>query len=400
MQINLNRLITMLNELNQITEEGAGITRPAFSTLEDQAHDWFLNKCREFHLETHQDSFGNSFGTIGKIGKPQETDNVTSEKGILIGSHLDTVKNGGEYDGALGVVTALETAITLLEHKVDLEKPVTVVAFRAEESNPLGGLVGSSVFSDVIDKSEDFDERMKTIGKTAEDVENAVGYVDYSDYLELHIEQGKHLENSHLNIGIVKSIASLNQLDVTVYGEAGHAGTIGMSERNDALMHTAKLLTKFETIVNSYGSPFVGTVGQLEVFPNSSNVIPGKVTFTLEARGDDITQLNQILDTFIEYANQHFRVDIIKSIDKEPAQMSEKIINAIGKSCKINDKSYEIMVSGANHDANPVSRRMNAGMIFIPSKDGISHNPKEFSSTEDIKTGTNVMLETVRQLLE
>lgn len=386
MKINLERLTEMLDELNLVTDEGEGMTRPAFSDFEDQAHAWFIKKSKEFGFRTHQDAFGNSFATIGPENK----------KGILIGSHLDTVNNGGRYDGALGVITALEAALTLLDHEVALARPVTVVAFRAEEV----GLIGSSVFTDLIDRSEGFEDRLAAMNRTVATVDDSIGYEDYTDYVELHIEQGKNLETKNLNIGIVSSIASLNRMVITVHGEAGHAGTIGMEERNDALMHTVKILTEFERIVKSYGAPNVGTVGQLDVFPASSNVIPGKVEFSVDLRGDDMSQLDEIKKEFRKYMNENHTVDIVESPDKEPAHMSNKIMDYIKASAEESDATFDVMTSGANHDANPLSRRMNAGMIFIPSKDGISHNPAEFSSTEDIEKGAEVMLATVKKLLE
>lgn len=386
MKINSKRLLNLLDEVNLITADGEGMTRPAFSELEDQAHEWFINQCKKLNLKTRQDAFGNSFATIG----PED------RKGILIGSHLDTVNNGGKYDGALGVVTALEVALTLLDENIELSKPVTVVAFRAEEI----GLIGSSVFTDLIDRSEGFEDRLKAMNRTVATVDDSIGYKDYTDYVELHIEQGKNLESKNLDIGVVSSIASLNRMNVTVHGEAGHAGTIGMEERNDALMNTAKILTEFEKIVKSYGPPNVGTVGELEVFPSSSNVIPGKVEFSVDLRGDDLKQLNEIKERFKQYMNSNFTVDIKENPEKEPAHMSDKIMDYIKESCNASDATYEVMTSGANHDANPLSRRMNAGMIFIPSKDGISHNPAEFSSTEDIEKGAEVMLGTVQKLLE
>ncbi|WP_245844698.1 M20/M25/M40 family metallo-hydrolase [Salinicoccus kekensis] len=255
MKIDLKRLIGMLEEVNSVTDEGEGMTRPAFSNFEDQAHEWFIKKCEALGLRTHQDAFGNSFATIG----PKEG------KGILIGSHLDTVNNGGKFDGALGVITALEVAATLLDNNVSLKKPVTVVAFRAEEV----GLVGSSVFTGLLERTERFEDWLKNINRTAATVDESIGYEAYTDYLELHIEQGKNLETKNKNIGIVNSIASLNRMNVTVHGEAGHAGTISMEERNDALMNTAKILTEFERIVKSYGAPNVGTVGTLQVYPSS-----------------------------------------------------------------------------------------------------------------------------------
>ncbi|WP_462420243.1 hydantoinase/carbamoylase family amidase [Salinicoccus sp. Marseille-QA3877] len=385
MKINSKRLSNHLDEVNLITADGEGMTRPAFSELEDQAHAWFIKKSKEYGFRTRQDAFGNSFATIGPEDK----------KGILIGSHLDTVNDGGKYDGALGVVTALEAALTLLDGNVELTKPVTVVAFRAEEI----GLIGSSVFTDLIDRSEGFEDRLTAMNRTVATVDDSIGYEDYTDYVELHIEQGKHLETNNLNIGVVSSIASLNRMNVTVHGEAGHAGTIRMEERKDALMHTAKILTEFERIVKSYGHPNVGTVGQLEVFPASSNVIPGRVEFSVDLRGDDMDQLNKIKEEFRKYAEDNHTVDIIENPAKEPAHMSEKIMDYIKTSAEESDFTFEVMTSGANHDANPLSRRMNAGMIFIPSKDGISHNPAEFSSTEDIEAGAEVMLGTVKKLL-
>ena len=385
MEINLKRLMGMLEELNSITDEGEGMTRPAFSDFEDRAHKWFIQKCRALGLRTHQDAFGNSFGTIGPEGR-----------GILAGSHLDTVNNGGKYDGALGVITALETAAVLLESGAALEKPLTVVAFRAEEV----GLVGSSVFTDTLERGDDFEEKLAEMNRTVASVDDSIGYADYTDYLELHIEQGKHLESKNLNIGIVNSIASLHRLIVDVHGEAGHAGTIGMAERDDALMHTAKILNEFEKIVKSYGPPFVGTVGTLEVFPASPNVIPGRVRFSIDLRGDDMETLNEIKARFKTFAETNYKVDIAETPAKKPAHMSEEIMDHIKAACDAAGAGYDVMTSGANHDANPLSRRMNAGMIFIPSRDGISHNPAEYSSEEDIQKGAEVMLGTVRRLLD
>src|SRR5699024_2070528 len=156
------------------------------------------------------------------------------------GSHMDTVNNGGKYDGALGVVTALEVALTLLDEDAELSKPVTVVAFRAEEI----GIIGSSVFTDLIDRSEGFEDRLAEMDRTVAAVDDAIGYEDFTDDVELHIEQCKNLESKNLNIGVVSSIASLDRIDVTVHGEEGHAETIGMEELNDAFMHTATLLTE------------------------------------------------------------------------------------------------------------------------------------------------------------
>src|SRR5690625_5100401 len=200
MKINSKRLLSLLNELNLITAEGDRMTRPAFSSFEDQAHEWFINKSKELKLKTRQDAFGNSFATIG----PEDG------KGILIGSHLDTVNNGGKYDGALGVVTALEVALTLLDENIEPSKRDTVDSVRAAES----GLIGSSVFTDLIDRSEGCEDRLTAMNRTVATVDDSIGHEDYTDYVELHIEQGRNLETNNLDIGVVSSIASLNRMNI------------------------------------------------------------------------------------------------------------------------------------------------------------------------------------------
>src|SRR5699024_4785506 len=277
MNINIERLHQMLDEVNQITEEGEGITRLAYSSKEDDALKWFMETCHENSIDTHQDAIGNTFATIGPKDK----------KGILIGSHLDTVKNGGKYDGALGVVAGLEVLLTFKENNIPLKRPVTVVSFRGEEANILGGTFGSRILCDLIEIDEDFELKLSKTPFNIEQVKNSSGYENYTDYLELHIEQGKTLENKGMQIGVVEAIAGIKRIDVKVIGEAAHSGTMSMRERNDALISTSKLLLEFEKIVNTYGEPYVGTVGELYVSPNLANVVPGEINFVLEVRGID-----------------------------------------------------------------------------------------------------------------
>lgn len=388
MKVNNQRLMELLAEVNQISSDGEGITRLAYTEQEQTALDWFIEKCRQYAIRTHRDAIGNVFGTIG----PE------SGNGILIGSHLDSVRNGGEYDGALGVVAGLEVLITLAESGEPLERPVTVVAFRGEEANILGGTFGSRAFCGQIQFDDDFIQRLANTPFTLQQVKETAGTEHYSNYLELHIEQGKKLEASSTDIGIVHAIAGIKRLDVTVHGEAAHSGTMGMNERDDALISTAKILLEFERIVKTFGEPNVGTVGELAVHPNLANVVPGQVDFTLEIRGTDIKMMREIADRFSSYATVHHKVTINPNIEKAPSDLSEKLIATTKQVCKETGVDYQVMMSGANHDANSLAAVMDSGLIFIPCLHGISHNPKEYAAPSNIEKGANVLLGSVLKL--
>ncbi|ASN06374.1 hydantoinase/carbamoylase family amidase [Virgibacillus necropolis] len=389
MKINKQRLMTMLDEVNQITSESEGVTRLAYSEQEEAALDWFIDKCEAHDIRTYRDAIGNVFGTIGPEG----------EKGVLIGSHLDTVKDGGKYDGALGVVAGLEVLMTLTENHAELKRPVTVVSFRGEEANILGGTFGSRAFCGMIDFNDDFIDRLKRTPFSLQQVKDTVNVDQYSDYIELHIEQGKTLEKDNINIGIVNTIAGIKRLDVTVHGESAHSGTMAMTERDDALTHTANVLLNFEKIVKSYGPPNVGTVGELFVHPNLPNVVPGKVEFVLEVRGTNIKTMHDITEEVSNYARQNHNVTIKPNVEKHPSDLSEIVLAAAEETCQEIDMSYHVMASGANHDANSLSTIMNSGLIFIPCLNGVSHNPKEYAAPTDIENGANTLLGTTLKLV-
>lgn len=388
MEVNNQRLLAMLEEVNQISSEGEGITRLAYTEQEQAALDWFIEKCQQHSIRTYRDAIGNVFGTVG----PE------SGNGVLIGSHLDTVRNGGKYDGALGVVAGLELLITLAESGEALKRPVTAASFRGEESNILGGTFGSRAFCGTIQIDEDFNERLKSTPFSAQQIEESYGAERYSDYLELHIEQGRNLEAEDAPIGIVHAIAGIKRLDVTVHGEAAHAGTRGMRDRKDALISTAKILLEFEHIVKSFDEPNVGTVGELYVHPNLANVVPGRVDFTLEIRGTKIKIMHEIADRFAAYATTNHQVAIKPNIEKYPSDLSEKIVATVKRVCREAGLEYRVMMSGANHDANSLATVMDSGLIFIPCLNGVSHNPKEFAQTADIENGANVLLGSVLKL--
>lgn len=380
----------MLEEVNRISAGGEGVTRLAYTEQEESALDWFVEKCELHSIRTRRDAMGNVFGTIGE---------ESGDKDILIGSHLDTVKEGGKYDGALGVVAGMEVLMTLKENDTALVGAVTVVSFRGEEANILGGTFGSRAFCGLIDFDAAFLEKLEETPFALRQVASSLGHEAYSDYLELHIEQGKSLENNGAEIGIVDVVAGIKRLDVTVHGEAAHSGTMAMGERDDALTHTAELLLEFENIVKSFGEPNVGTVGTLSVHPNLANVVPGRVDFVLEVRGTDIDAMREITERFSKYANTHHNVTIGENVEKSPSDLSRKIIDYSETACRNLNLKHKVMMSGANHDANSLSNVMDSGLIFIPCLKGISHNPKEYAAPEDIENGANVLLGATLDLL-
>ncbi|MGO1059561.1 Zn-dependent hydrolase [Planococcus sp. FY231025] len=388
MKVNGERLMGMLDEVNCITSDGEGITRLAYTEQEKLALDWFIETCEKHSIRTYRDAIGNVFGTVG----PE------SGKGILIGSHLDTVKNGGKYDGALGVVAGLEVLLTLAEKEAELAKPVTAVSFRGEEANLLGGTFGSRAICGSIQFDDDFIKRLESTPFTPQQVKETAGAEQFSSFLELHIEQGKKLEAGGTDIGIVHSIAGIKRLDVTVHGEAAHSGTMGMGERDDALISTAKILLEFDRIVKEYGEPNVGTVGELYVHPNLPNVVPGEVNFTLEVRGTDMEMMHRITERFSAYAHANHHVMIKPNIEKNPSELSKKLIDTVEQVCLETGVDYCMMMSGANHDANSLASVMDSGLIFIPCLNGVSHNPKEFAEATDIENGANVLLGSVLNL--
>lgn len=387
MKINIERLKNNLINLGNIGyEEGKGITRSAFTKEYEEGRDLVKGLMEEAGLYVCQDSVGNLFGKLE--GKEKN-------KSILLGSHIDSVPNGGMFDGNLGVLAAIECIQTLKENKYDANFSIEAVAFIGEEGTEVGGTFGSRLFSGEFKPSKSDLEYLKTVGITEEDTLNAKRDPEtLKCYLELHIEQGNVLNSEKLSIGVVKGIVGIAQYNAKVNGKANHAGTTPMNLRNDALVKASKAIININDIVKKVGSPMVGTVGYIKVYPGAINVIPGMVEFTIELRDMDRTR---VLNTLEMIKENCYNLDLeVENLGFEwEVNLNEEMQNLIEESCKDLNYSYKYMVSGAGHDANPISKITPSGMIFIPSKDGISHSPLEWSDWEDIEMGTNVLLNTI-----
>ena len=327
-------------------------------------------------------------------------------KPIGFGSHIDMVPDGGNYDGCVGSISALEIIEILNENKITTDHPLEVIIFSNEEnvivgSSALAGNLTAENLKDVSHIGLTIAEGTKAIGGNPEKIKTAARKKgDLSAFLELHIEQGGILDKENIQIGIVEGIVGIAHWEVTVTGFANHAGTTPMNLRHDALLAAAKLIVAVNEVVTSYEGRQVGTVGKIAVQPGAYNVIPGKVIFGLEIRdlsSDKILKLfHDIEKKATEIAiNSGTKISFQQTNDSKPAITEKAIQDKIIQSAKTLGLTYKYIQSGAGHDSQEVAVIAPMGMIFVPSVDGISHSPKEFTKPIDMANGANVLLQTI-----
>lgn len=386
-----------------------GISRLAFSDADITAREYIVKLMCDTGLTVRTDQAGN---IIGHFAGKDEHASV-----VLTGSHIDTVPEGGKYDGVVGVVGAL-AAVKRLQQGERLTHPIEVIVFVSEESSRYGyACIGSKAMAGVADvthwiKAKDAEgvsmrEALLHMGIDMQMLAAASRAKEpIKGYVELHIEQGRFLEKEEQDIGVVETIAAPTRLKITVEGMAAHSGGTPMDERRDALVSAAMIILAIQEIgleQAEYGT--VTTVGKMNVLPGAINVIPGLVEMWVDIRGVNhesiITTLQDIKDAVVSIAdNQETPVSIDVIASDKPVHMHKDVIEVIEKACKSVGVSYTGMNSGAGHDAMYMARIAPAGMIFIPCKNGISHNPDEYTSPEQIMKGIDVLTETLRQLAE
>ena len=378
-----------------------GVSRVAYSDADKQGREYVVGLMRAAKLDVSIDAAGNLIG--------RRAGSASGLSPLLIGSHIDSVPEGGNYDGVVGSMGAIEVAQTLAENNVTLRHPLEVVIFQNEE----GGLIGSRAMDgeltekelDLVSRSgKTIREGIKFIGgdvsKLAE-VRRKKG--DIAGYLELHIEQGGTLDSQKINIGVVEGIVGINWWDVSVEGFANHAGTTAMNNRQDALLAAAKFIEVVNRVVTSVPGRQVGTVGRITALPGAPNVIPGKVVLSLELRDLDAAKINMLFEKIRAEAERISAESKIKFDFKEinvniPAPTDPKIRSLITEAAHDLGLTTKSLPSGAGHDAQDMARLGPVGMIFVPSVAGISHSPREFSRPEDIANGANVLLHTLLKL--
>lgn len=400
--INENRMLQRLQDLSQIgcNEVTGGINRFSFTSEEQQAIELVTSYMKEAGMTVTVDGVGNLIGTYGE---KSET--------IMLGSHIDTVPEGGKYDGALGVLAAIEVVQTIHEHQLSLSKNIEVAVFKDEEGTRFGfGLIGSRAMGGLLT----YEELQKT-DTTGISIEEAMQQFqlsplplerikrnDIQSYLEMHIEQGKVLENEELPVGVVTGIAAPLWLEVSVTGVSEHAGATPMSIRQDALAAASEMILAIEQILDDK-TDSVATVGKLNVEPNGVNVIPGRVTFTIDIRDIDEQKISTLESSILEQLKKVAERRDVTMTSKvlqrvKPAKtapvLQQQLASSIGK---YGVQPYSL-ISGAGHDAMNIAAVAPIGMLFVRSRDGISHNPLEYSSDEDIVIATNIFYDTVVEL--
>ena len=398
--VNSARLNGRLAEIGKFgANPFGGVTRLAYSEPDREARAAVVRWMREASLEPTIDFAGNIIG--------RRAGSNPALKPLIFGSHVDSVPEGGNFDGNVGVLAAIEAAQTMREQGIQLRHPIEVVVWANEE----GGLYGSRSVSGQLKADE-----LKNVARSGKTIEDGMSFLggnpqrvseivrkrgDIAGYFELHIEQGGVLEQTSTQIGIVEGIVGIRWWDVTITGFANHAGTTPMDQRQDAMLAAARFIEMVNRIVRSTPGRQVGTVGRIQAQPGAPNVIPGKVICSLELRDladatiatlfDQIQReaqsIGQATRTTFEFADLHINA---------AAPSDPKMMQIIGDACGTLSLSMRTMPSGAGHDAQAMAQLGPMGMIFIPSIGGISHSPKEFSKAEDITNGANVLTAAVR----
>jgi len=387
--------------------ENDGLHRLALTPENGRVRDLFVEDLEALGLDVRVDRVGNVFG------RREGTDPDAAP--VLIGSHLDSQPYGGRFDGQLGVLAALETMRVLETQDIDTRRPVEIVNWTNEEGTRFKpALMGSGCYVGAHDVEE-------TLAQTDGDgmtVREALAEIGYdgdapvgpgedppSAFLELHIEQGPRLEDRGLEFGVVEGVKGMTWLEATVHGEADHAGPSPMHTRNDALVAAADVMTAVRRMAGRVADDVVTTVGELSVGPGSVNVIPDEARFTVDIRSYDddavaagIDRVREELSAACDREGVEFDLETLWRIDH--TEFAPRVRDAVAAAAEAGDHSYARLISGAGHDASYLNRVCDAGMIFVPSVDGKTHNEAELTEWSDVVAGTDAYVRAARTLAD
>ncbi|PRH49792.1 Zn-dependent hydrolase [Burkholderia multivorans] len=396
----------LLGQLRELGEIGAdrelgGRTRIALTDDERAGRDRVVAWMRELDLDVRIDRIGNIFGTL-HAGSA-----AAGRQPLMIGSHIDTVKNAGALDGCYGVLAGLAVARAFRDAHIEPARPITVAAFTNEEGiryqpDMMGSLIHASGLS--------IDDALNTIGIDGTRLGDELARIGYAGdlepgaivphaYLELHIEQGPILEAENVRIGVVENLQGISWQQITVQGNANHAGTTPMHLRHDAGWVAAAIATFLRELAVSSGTT-LATIGMLRIEPNVINVIPRKAVLTVDLRDPDEQRLQQAEQRLADHLAQlaalegvHISTERLARF--EPVVFDAALVDAIEKAAARRGFSYRRMTSGAGHDAQMIARIAPAAMIFVPSRGGISHNPREHTGDSQLVDGARLLLDVV-----
>lgn len=400
LRVNFERLVRDLEELGTIgQDQKGGISRPSFSLPDLEARKWLRRKIEEAGLLYRQDGAGNIFGRL-----PGAQPRV-----VLAGSHLDTVLNGGRYDGSVGVLAALECLRRIKEEKIPLNKTLEMVSFTDEEGNLVGDFLGSRAFTGQLQTAElktartqfgqPLGEILQKAGLSVDSLARAAGQrPELVAFLEIHIEQGPVLEEEGVSIGLVSSIAGKRYYQATFIGRSGHAGTTPLELRQDAFIALSDFALRATQLVarKYYGNTI--TIGRVLLRPGSFSIIPGEADFTLDLRSQEPDSLvameEEVLGLASEVASTRGLSFYHRLVDRtEPVKIGGEMLDRLKALCQEFRYEYRLLPSGAGHDAQILSAVCPVAMIFIPSVEGLSHTPEEAINPEDLEKAAHLLLQ-------
>lgn len=395
-----------IEEISKFGEdETGGITRLLYTREWKAAQEYLREEMNLNGMTAYYDHIGNLFGRVEGSEKKDET--------IMIGSHIDTVVSGGKYDGQFGIIAGLIAAAYLKVHEGTPKRNIEVVSFAEEEGSrfPYAYWGAKNVLG--IANLEDVAQIEDPNGVNFLDAMTSAGFKfnpeavklrkDIKQFIEIHIEQGGVLEKENKPIGVVTGIVGQKRFNVEIVGQSNHAGTTPMSYRKDAVYAMSKMVSYIIDLSKEYGEPLVTTVGHIEVTPNVVNVVPGKVKFSIDIRHIDKIILdkfsNEMAKGMDAIAREHqvgFQHEMYMS--ENPVPMDSELVKIIETTCQENQLNFMMMHSGAGHDSQMMAQYVPTAMFFVPSVDGISHNPAEHTSVEDLAAGVEAVIDILRKL--
>ena len=405
--IQKERLQKDFDAMAQLTGLGEGVNRLAFTDADWEGRQYIIDCMNDAGLDVEIDGFGNVIGY--KVGTNPDLPVV------MVGSHTDSVPNGGNYDGVVGVLSAIEAVRSMIDDGFEHEHTIAVVDFMCEESSRFGAAtLGSKAMRGKLTLN-DLHRLVDTQGISLYDslkerklhpdaIESMAYNRPVKAFIEMHIEQGKVLEHEQKQIGIVSGIAAPERFYVTIRGNADHSGATPMNLRHDALCGASKIILGIEEIASMQEEPpVVGTVGVVEVTPGAMNVIPGAVKLGVDirsiskvARDSVVFLIKELIDVIAEKRGLSYTIEPIAQ--DHPVAMHPAMIREIEETVKSVGVDYMTMQSGAGHDAMHWADVVPTGMIFIPCREGISHNPAEFAAMNDIVVGAEVLENVIKNI--
>jgi allantoate deiminase len=403
LQSKVARIQKDLEAMAQFTATpGQGITRFSFTEEDRLTRDYIKECMRECNLLVYEDAAGTIIGR-----RPGRQDKAPA---VMVGSHFDSVKNGGPFDGPAGVVTALEIARVLDEHQVITEFPIEFVALIEEEGGRFGsGLFGSRAMVGKVSPQDlhilkdesgiSMAKAMTSFGMDPSQIGNAVRQTgEIKAFFELHIEQGPILETTGVSVGIVETVVGIRQMEITIEGQPDHAGTTPMNLRADALVATSDIIKLVNQLARKAGAGTVATVGRMAVSPGAANVVPGKVVFSVDIRSADAEIIENIshetANAVLSLPEEHPGIvcHIATKIRVDPVSLPSQIVELLEKEGQVRNISTTKMLSGAGHDAMVMAGITQVGLVFVPSKQGRSHCPEEWTDYHQLKQGVDIVL--------